>query len=63
MPPRASKLDTATHQGDLADQRQDAAAARTENEKRWLADNAEAIRLENASIEKHGLTLSALRLF
>jgi post-segregation antitoxin (ccd killing protein) len=64
MPPSASKSETATRQGeDLSDQRAKAVAERREKEARWLAENAEAIRLENASIEKHGLPLSGLRLF
>jgi len=64
MPPGASKLETATNQGeDLSDQRAKAVAERREKAIHWLADNAEAIRLENAYIEKHGLPFSALRLF
>lgn len=64
MPPSASKLETATSQGeDRSDQRAKSVDERREKANRWLAENAEAIRLENAYIEKHGLPFSALRLF
>ena len=40
-----------------------ARASRQEVERRWLADNAEAIRLENQHIDTVGLPLEAYRLF
>ena len=38
-------------------------AAKTEQERRWLVENADAIRRENASIERDGLPLAKYRLF
>jgi antitoxin CcdA len=40
-----------------------AKAVKAERERRWLEDNAEAIRAENDHIEKHGLPLAKYRLF
>lgn len=40
-----------------------AKAVKTERERRWLEENAEAIRAENEYIEKHGLPLAKYRQF
>jgi antitoxin CcdA len=36
---------------------------KSERERRWLEENAEAIKYENAYIEEHGLPLGKYRLF
>lgn len=38
-------------------------AEKAERERRWLSENAEAIRLENERIERDGLPLAKYRLF
>lgn len=38
-------------------------AVRAERERRWLAENADAIASSNAWVEKHGLPLARYRLF
>jgi antitoxin CcdA len=40
-----------------------ASAVQAERERRWLEENAEAIRAENEDIAKHGLPLSKYRQF
>jgi antitoxin CcdA len=40
-----------------------AKAVKAERERRWLEENAEAIRAENDYIEKNGLPLAKYRLF
>ncbi len=42
---------------------EEAARARSEATRRWLAENADAIRLENEYVEGRGLQLSKYRLF
>ena len=38
-------------------------AVKAEQERRWRLENAEAIRLENEYVEKHGLPLAKYRQF
>ncbi|MGO4351630.1 type II toxin-antitoxin system CcdA family antitoxin [Rhizobium sp. RAF36] len=38
-------------------------AIKAEQERRWLDENAEAIRLENEYVEKHGLPFAKYRQF
>jgi len=40
-----------------------ARAIKTERERRWLEENADAIRLENEYVEKHGLPFAKYRQF
>jgi antitoxin CcdA len=40
-----------------------ARAVKAEHERLWLIENAEAIRLENEYVEKHGLPLAKYRQF
>jgi antitoxin CcdA len=40
-----------------------ARAIKSERERLWLLENAEAIRLENEDVEKHGLPLAKYRQF
>jgi antitoxin CcdA len=40
-----------------------AAAVKAERERLWRLENAEAIRLENEYVEKHGLPLAKYRQF
>lgn len=40
-----------------------AAALKKERERRWLEENAEAIKSYNAFVEKHGNPLAHLRMF
>jgi antitoxin CcdA len=40
-----------------------ARAVKAERERLWLIENAEAIRLENEYVEKHGLPLAKYRQF
>jgi antitoxin CcdA len=40
-----------------------AAEVKAERDRRWRDENAEAIRLENAYIEEHGLPLAKYRSF
>jgi antitoxin CcdA len=40
-----------------------AAATKRERERRWLEENAEAIKSQNEWIEKHGLPLARYRMF
>jgi antitoxin CcdA len=40
-----------------------AKAVKAERERRWLEENAEAIRAENEDIENHGLPLAKYRQF
>lgn len=47
----------------LQDEAADARALRTEKERRWRTEYADAIRAENDYIEKHGLPLAGCRLF